>query len=222
MPYRPACLLALPLLLLAAHPAAAQHDIRSLARSCISAKTPAEAISGCEIVISTVQLLGPSFVRGYMPEEEMASVYGTRGSAYFQEGRLDEALRDLDSAIAIAPLAVAYYQRGRVHAQRDRPEAAIADLTRAIEIGLRKQLPLAHKIRGVVYLATHRHEQAKDDFRRSIELDEKDADAHVLLAMALERGGDPRLAILSYRAALFVNPAHKDARSALERLGVDP
>ncbi len=224
MTFRPTLLLAVPLLALLTGPALAQRDLHEVARTCINSKTPPEAVADCSMVIDMIELLGRPFARGYLPEQVMAGVYGTRGSAYMELDKLDDALRDLDASIAIMPLAGAYYQRGKLHALRDRPDAAITELTRAIELGLdrRQRHAMALKLRGVAYLATLQRAKAIEDFRRAIEIDEKDADTHALLGLAFERIGDSRLAILSYRAALFVDPKHGDALAALERLGLKP
>jgi hypothetical protein len=42
------------------------------------------------------------------------------------------------------------------------------------------------------------------------------------LGVVAEQQGDPRLAIIDYRAALFEQPDHDLGRAALRRLGVTP
>lgn len=72
----------------------------------------------------------------------------TRALMHLSEGKYDEAISDLDRAIAIdGKDAVAFLNRGSIHAERGDLERSIQDSTRAIE--LKPDSAKAHYNRGI-------------------------------------------------------------------------
>ncbi|MBI5687185.1 MAG: tetratricopeptide repeat protein [Verrucomicrobia bacterium] len=88
------------------------------------------------------------------PEVQRALQLFQQSVANAQRGKLDEAIKQLDEAIKLAPrFAEARVNRGVLLINRGRADAAIADLTRAIEMGLKTpgvyaQRGLSHALKG--------------------------------------------------------------------------
>jgi tetratricopeptide (TPR) repeat protein len=84
------------------------------------------------------------------PEVQRALQLFQQSVANAQRGKFDEAIKQLDEAIKLAPRFVeARVNRGILLMNRGRVEPAIADLTRAIELGLKT--PAVHAQRGLAY-----------------------------------------------------------------------
>ena len=67
---------------------------------------------------------------------DFAEAYNNRGGTYARSGRLAEALRDFDNAIALRPdYAGAYYNRAMLHFQRKEYALALADVKMYEKLG---------------------------------------------------------------------------------------
>ncbi len=95
--------------------------------------------------------------------------YVNRGALYGLEGRYEESLKDLNSAININPaVAQPYYNRGTTYFNLGRYEEALRDYTQAVALDHR--LHEVYYNRGNVYLKLGQYREALDDYTRAIEL----------------------------------------------------
>jgi tetratricopeptide (TPR) repeat protein len=119
------------------------------------------------------------------------------------DGRPDDALLRLDRAVAADPFASeAIYQRGTVLRVLGRSDEARRDFDRAAE--LKKGLETMSKLNDEAANAPH------------------DADVRYRLGRICVDLGKPELAASWYRASLACNPAHAEARFALNALRTAP
>ena len=101
-----------------------------------------------------------------------ASAYWSRGNAYREKGKPDQAVADYTDAIRLDPkFANAYCDRGIVYAERGEPDKAIADYTEAIRLEPRHAL--AYYDRGVAYVAMGEPDKAIADYTDAIRLNPK-------------------------------------------------
>ncbi|NRQ33309.1 tetratricopeptide repeat protein [Nonomuraea sp. NN258] len=118
--------------------------------------------------------------RGLELEPRNAYLLCVLGQVEAAQGRHQEALSAFDAALELAPdLAAAWANRGELAFQRGAHEAALADLTHAIKLGETADLLFN---RSVVYRATGRAAEARQDLRRAAELNPDDADIRRALA----------------------------------------
>jgi len=99
------------------------------------------------------------------------------GAAAFEDGDIEEAIRELSQAIEAEPgFAKAYYLRGVVYCQVGQQAEAEADLTQAI--ALEPDMVEAYYERGCLYLDQARGEDALRDLTTAIELQPNHAEAY--------------------------------------------
>jgi peptidoglycan hydrolase-like protein with peptidoglycan-binding domain len=85
---------------------------------------------------AALRYYGEAFEKGGLSRQALASGYNNRGRCLFERARYDEALDDLDHAIALdQEFAAAFYNRGRVHNALGESSQAEADLDRAFDLG---------------------------------------------------------------------------------------
>jgi tetratricopeptide (TPR) repeat protein len=122
-------------------------------------------------------------------------------------GRYADAVRLFTKAVDIYPqLSVAYLERGNAENALGEIEGAIADYDKAIEMG---NLAAAYTARGRVYLKRGDVKRAEGDFTRSIGL-EASSDAYFQLGQINEAAGDHEHAIMNYDQALHIQPDSPD------------
>ncbi len=98
-----------------------------------------------------------------------ANAYNVRGSAYRALNKPKDALGDYDKALAIVPLAEAFYNRGVTREDLKEQSLALVDYTRAIE--LNPNFAQAYAARGTIYLQQKKDADANRDFAQAFELD---------------------------------------------------
>lgn len=104
------------------------------------------------------------------PDHAMA--YYNRGSIYSDMGLFEQALNDLNKTIELSPYyASAYNNRGMVFYRLQEYEKAIEDYTAAIE---QEDSAISYYNRANAHLAMENKEQALNDFRRFIEMDDEE------------------------------------------------
>lgn len=87
-----------------------------------------------------------------------------------EAGNFDEALAEIDKALAVAPsYAEAYYRQGIIYAQMEDNDPALAAYTKAIEFN--PEHKDAFNNRGYIHHELDNTEQAIDDWSRAIEID---------------------------------------------------
>lgn len=114
-----------------------------------------------------------------MTNDEKLGFLWTRGTAYSQAGRHDEAIADFDKVIELDPANVdAYIGRAYVHIQSGRHDKAVADYSEAIRLAP-KSAPL-YLYRGAVFVQMNDFDKALADANTAIALDPKNKDARDL------------------------------------------
>jgi tetratricopeptide (TPR) repeat protein len=92
----------------------------------------ARTSSGAEHLASAVEC----FTRAIACDSGTAKYYSSRGAAYLLQGRLHEALADLDASLRLDPKeGKTYYQRGLVRMRQGDPDAALQDFRVAVTMG---------------------------------------------------------------------------------------
>jgi tetratricopeptide (TPR) repeat protein len=124
---------------------------------------------------------------GDLSRPNQALAYHYRGALYLKRERIDEAIIDLDRALALNPrLATAYGDRGIAHRKRGQYDLAIADYGEAIPLwpewhdwylhrGIVFSTLGRHDVNAFVaradaYLAKGENANAAADFRRAVAL----------------------------------------------------
>jgi tetratricopeptide (TPR) repeat protein len=118
------------------------------------------------------------------PEQYQA--YSNFAQAYQTDGKLDQAIEQIDKAIQRAPtLDVLYRIRAQFHILRD-PEAALRDLEKAIEVGQNPHtLAEEHFERGRILQMGKKYEQAVMAYAKVLGIRPDYAEAHRLQGKAL-------------------------------------
>jgi tetratricopeptide (TPR) repeat protein len=129
--------------------------------------------------------LGSAWFRKNQPEQAVAAFsqaiaiepdavdYVTRGRAYLQLERYEDAHGDLSTAIQLDPRhATAYFFRADGLLRQERWDEAVADFSRAIELGAEREVDFsladAYLFRGYAVMALGRLDQAATDFSQAI------------------------------------------------------
>ncbi len=145
------------------------------------------------------------------------AAYVNRGTALLKAGRKDEALRDLDRAVALDPGdSRAWFMRGQARMVTDDLEGARADIERAVDLDrkdpvLCEGLAWVHERRGDFAAAVAAYDQA---LARAA----GDPKYLTLRAEAKREHGDAAGAAADYAAALARDPDHPTALFGRARL----
>jgi tetratricopeptide (TPR) repeat protein len=107
--------------------------------------------------------------------------YGNLGLAYFQAGRLDEALGPLEQSVRLQPrFCVGYFRIGRIYFEQERFEEAEEALVHAIEAdptcSEARELQGAWRLRGETRARLGLRDEALGDFERCVALDAQSQD----------------------------------------------
>jgi tetratricopeptide (TPR) repeat protein len=158
------------------------------------------------------------FSRAIAFDPRNADLYVARGGAYLEGGNAPSAVKDFTTAIEIAPRNVAaYVARGLAYARADASNEALNDFARAIEFEPRS--PKAFAYRAWTY-RQQRPELAIKDVERALKLDAASAEAYWARGEIHAAQGRGTLAVADLEKALSLDPRLKEARLALQRLGV--
>lgn len=144
------------------------------------------------------------------------------GTAYYVQGRLDDAEKAYRAAIEADPKAApALNNLAALAAERKRNlDSALDWATRALSLG--PNVPPFQDTLGNVHLARGELDPAIDAFRKAAASKPPNPVFHYNLGLALAQKGSKAEAIDAFKAALAINPgfAHAaDARQRIERLG---
>ncbi len=144
-----------------------------------------------------------------------------RGHAYLMTDNASSAIRDFTRALEIdVRSAAAFAGRGFAHARIEAFEEAESDLARALEIDPRSVDAFAY--RGWLYKQIGQPDLGLKEVEKAMRIDGKRADVHWVkgeIEQTLGRNDD---AIASFRMALTLKPWHRNARAALQQMGIDP
>lgn len=118
------------------------------------------------LIFSVLFLTLTSFSKGY----ETAQDYIESGKTKFEEGKFQEALKDLNKAIELEPNnAEAYIKRGSVKGYLMLNETDILqDFNKALELEPNNAKALVN--RGIIKINLQREEEATEDFNKALEL----------------------------------------------------
>jgi tetratricopeptide (TPR) repeat protein len=186
-------------------------------KDCLEAATAEAAIEACTTIILATEDL-PLFTN-----EERAVLYRTRGQAYGRTGDIGRGIIDLEEAVGLDATTANYVALAKLEAARHNLDKALDQLDRALaEANSDVERIEALRGRAIMLVEKRDYTQAVDALARAIAIDDRIADLFYLRGYAEELRGDPRLAIISYRAALHIEPQHTRSLAALSRLGVQP
>jgi Tfp pilus assembly protein PilF len=207
---------------------------------------PPSAISGASrlnwrapvlAALVTITLCGCSFDLGSLsatPDTEVLSraapdqasiaeaQAGTvRGQALARSGKTDEALAELNHAIALDPHnAQALYSRGMLYQGEKQHQSAIEDFTAAN--GLRPQQADPLLGRALSYLALDKVKEAVADLDEAAQAEPQNAQIWTTRGLAYERLGDRSKAAGSFARASSLRPKDEAARTGFVRVGGKP
>ena len=131
-----------------------------------------------------------------------ARSYIERGRHLILQGKLDEAKRDLDQAIRMAPerASAAYLFRGAIHHRQGDRDAAMEDYSKAIQ--LMPDDDEAYDYRGDLRYQMKDYPGAVSDYRTLTKLKPDDPDAYSKLGIALIGLGNYKEAEQTFKVAL--------------------
>jgi tetratricopeptide (TPR) repeat protein len=170
---------------------------------CFKSKDPDRVIVSCTVVIA----------RG---DRRAAVAYSLRGGAYSDKGDQDQAVRDLDRAIALKPgFPAAYAARGSAYARRGDLDAAMKNFDQAIDH--QPDFAEAYYHRGIVWgkrskyeedplVRVARQQQSIAEFRRAIELKPDFEEAYVKRGAGYAKIGKPDDALRDLDQAIRLKP----------------
>ena len=136
------------------------------------------------------------------------------GSAFRDQGRMEEAIAELQKALAINPdYAEAHYNLGNAFLQQGRMEEAIAQYQMALEIMPDDEE--VHNNLGNVFLQQGRMEEAISCYQKALEINPNHAKAHNNLGNAFRQQGRLEEAIAHFQKALAINPDYAEVHNNL-------
>lgn len=143
------------------------------------------------------------------------------GRVLLDDGRPEEALAKIDSALAIDPeLHIANRIKGRVYHQLGRTDKAIDAYRRAIRVNSNDAWSMNNM--GLILIEDGRYDEALAPLARAVELKSDVAIFRNNLGMALEHTGHIRSAEDAYTAAVAIDETYTKARANMDRItGVD-
>ncbi|MCP3370473.1 tetratricopeptide repeat protein [Bradyrhizobium cajani] len=171
----------------------------------LDSKAPrSELIAACNVIIDQTG----------NPRRDRSAALVVRANANARtEGGLNQALKDLDRAIALdGKYAPAYRVRGDLlrEAGGDLGRAA-ADLSTAIKLDPNDAE--AYEMRGIVYTNQHRFDRALADYDQAIKLKPDYAQAWSDRGTTFYLGGDNEKAVRDFNEALRLDPNHARAHA---------
>jgi uncharacterized caspase-like protein len=126
-------------------------------------------------------------------DPKLASAYGGRGYAYYEQKEYDLAIADYSKAIRFDPTyAVIYNNRGMSYFEQKEYDLAIADFNEAIKLD--PNFASAYNNRGLIYAAQKEYDLAIAAYSEAIRLDPKFALAYRNRALNYRRIGREDLA----------------------------
>jgi len=139
------------------------------------------------------------------------------GGIAFREGRLDDAVREFEEALRIAPdSAVAHEDWGLVLLAREQFDAARAQFAEAVRLDPR--YAEAHVNLGVALQDLGRLDEAIAATSEAVRIDPKNAAWRLNVAFLLQAKGDLVAAARAFDEALRLDPSNAQARRARDEL----
>jgi Tfp pilus assembly protein PilF len=142
-----------------------------------------------------------SHYRALLAQGDSAEIHNNIGLISVEQGRLDEAVREYQRAIALDPKYVkAHNNLGVVYMRMNRGSDAASELRVALSIDPRNVESIVNL--ALVQKAAGRLADARDLLRRAVAIDPSSAGSHYNLAVFADESGDRASAIEHYRAFL--------------------
>ena len=136
--------------------------------------------------------------------------YLSRGKSYLKNGRVDEAIVDLNNAVRLTPEnAVAYFARGNAYYLKGQLNQAVSDYDKAIE--LNPKYTNAYFSRGYYYQAAGEHGKAISDYSRAIDIRPNNALAYNYRGNAYFAQEQLQKAFDDYSRAIELDAGYIDA-----------
>ena len=161
---------------------------------------------------------------GAAAENQAAAALFEEGLRLKESGRLDEAERDFRRALQADPAdANIHFELANLYAARA-GRSRNSEVLSAAERELQQAVMLtpgfiaAHYNLGIVHKNQRRYEEARENFRRVLELDPNQTNARLQIGEIYERQGFFDDAESVYREAREHDGANSDVRNALEDL----
>lgn len=144
-----------------------------------------------------------SFHQSVEANPENVSSWIGLGDAYIKNGQSENALNSFKKAASLSPSSgYPNYRLGNIYRELGNVEGAIEAYKSA------PQFALAHLSLGKIYLALQRHDEALDEFRKTVEINKRISDAWINIAWTIcEMGQD---------AEYLAKEAEASARRALQ------
>ncbi len=132
------------------------------------------------------------------------------GNYYFEARRYDEALTQLNQAVALKPV---YYKarisRGKVFRRMKKYPESLADYNKAIE--LEPNRDEAYNNRGNIYFETQQYDKALADYQKVTQLNPSESKAYGNTGAIYAQQGKFPQALENLNKALTMNPSYQDA-----------
>ena len=162
---------------------------------------------------------------GDLTRADQALAYHYRGALYLKRERIDEAILDLDRALALNPrLATAYGDRGIARRKKGQYDLALADYGEAIRLWPEWHDWYLH--RGIVFSALGRYDEAIADYSTALRWRPRLVNAFVARADAYLAKGESAAAIADFKRAAEldrnVTVNYPGIAEKLARLGAVP
>ena len=139
-----------------------------------------------------------------------AYAHSNLGVALGQQGKANEAIRNLREAIRINPRYVkAYINLGVALAQQGKLQDAIRPMQQALQID--PQSALAHCNLGVIFDRLGNNQQAMAHFAQVLKINPQSVEAHTSLGVGLLREGKTEQAMAHFHEALQIDPRCAEA-----------
>lgn len=149
--------------------------------------------------------------------DQRASLYSRRGSAFDLSGCHDEAIRDHTKALQLNPKLIdAYVGRGMAYEQKHEPDKAVRDFTTAIRLNVGTWQ--AYYMRGLAWVDVQQWNRAIADFDNAVKYNPQHADSFRQQARCYAQKKDLDSALNSFNAAIAVDPNDFTAHSGRGRL----
>jgi len=143
-----------------------------------------------------------------------AFAHNNLGLAYYNQGRLTEAIHEYLSALKIKPDdAITHYNLGLAYGKGGRLNEAIQEFLTTLR--LKPDYPKAHNGLGLAYYNQGRLDEAIHEYKTAARLKPDYAEAHSNLGFVYYKQGRVNEAIQEYTAALKLNPKLADVHNNL-------
>ncbi|MDP8263353.1 MAG: tetratricopeptide repeat protein [Candidatus Ancaeobacter aquaticus] len=154
--------------------------------------------------------LWEDFFKNYGHCKNISIAYNNRGNAYQDNGYLDKAIANYNSAINLNPTyTIAYNNRGNIYQLQRKYKEALADCNRAI--GLNPKLAEAYYNRGNACINLGSRNLAIADYKKAVELMPQYAEAWNNMGNIYQEEGKHNRALECYTKALHIKPVFPQA-----------